>query len=91
LRGSGSGNSSGTAIAVAMVQQQWAAETGSVDSTAVSVMIAMVQCNGAAQWSKRKLGCALADLGYALVTWAAPKWLGLLSLARLYSATPPVQ
>jgi hypothetical protein len=78
-------------MAVAMAQRQWAAETGSVDSTAAAVMVAMVQRDGAAQWSKRKLGCALADLVCALVTWAAPKWLGLLSLARLYSAILSVQ
>ncbi len=58
----------------------------------------MAQRKGAARWSKRKLGCALADSGCALadsgcalVTWAAPSWLGLLSLARLYSAIPSVR
>jgi hypothetical protein len=78
-------------MAVAMAQQQWAAESGRVGSTAAAVMVAMAQRDGAAQWSKRKLGCALADSGCALVTWAALKWLGLLSLARLYSAIPSVR
>ncbi len=78
-------------MTVAMVQRQWAAEMGSIGSTAVAVMVVMAQCNGAAQWSKCKLGCALADSGCTLVTWAAPSWLGLLSLARLYSAIPSVQ
>jgi hypothetical protein len=91
LRGSSSGNSSGTAMTVAMVQQQWAVETGSFGSTAVAVMVAMAQRNGAAQWSKRKSGCTLADSGCTIMTWAAPKWLGLLSSARLYSAIPSVQ
>ncbi len=78
-------------MAVAMVQRQWAAKTGSIGSTAAAVMVAMAQGDGAARWSKRKSGCALADLGCTLVTWAAPSWLGLLSLARLYSAIPSVQ
>ena len=89
--GSGSGNSSGLAIAVVMAQRQWAAEMRSVGSTAAAVMVAIAQRNGAARWSKRKSGCALADSGCALVTWAAPKWLGLLSLARLYFAIPSVR
>jgi hypothetical protein len=78
-------------MAVRIAQQQWAAEMRSVGSTAVAVMVAMAQRDGAAQWSKRKLGCALADSGCALVTWAAPKWVGLLSSARLYSTIPSVR
>jgi hypothetical protein len=59
-------------MAVAMAQRQWAAETGSVGSTAAAVMVAMTQCGGAARWSKRELGCTLADSVCTLVTWAAP-------------------
>jgi hypothetical protein len=38
------------AMAVAMAQQQWAAEMGNVGSTTAAVMIAMAQRNGTAQW-----------------------------------------
>ncbi len=91
MRGSSSGNSSKTAMAVVMAQRQWAAEMRSVGSTAAAVMVAMAQHDGAAQWSKCKSSCARADSGCALVTWAAPKWLGLLSSARLYSTIPSVR